>query len=428
MRPLGDFQEILSFLRPGSSVVLHSACAEPRYLASQLASHASALQDVRLYTLMPMGEVPYAAPESESRIRLVTFHPGKSLRAAARAGRVEVMRTPLSGVPNLFRDRVLTADVLMLQLSPPDANGWMSLGLAIDYMHAVLAQRPLVVAEINPLMPRTCGDTLIREDAVDFVTESHGPPQTVPAPDLDQIDRRIADYIAGLIPNGAVIQAGIGTLPDLVLGQLGHLRDLGIHSGIIGDSLMPLIEKGVVTNATKKRFRGKCVTTGAAGSRQFYDALDRNSAIEFHPCSLTHDVALIADLDGFCAINSVLQIDLAGRANAERAEGKIVAAPGGLPDFARGASMAKNGLSIIALRSASRDGSRSNILVELPPDGPVTISADDIGYAVTEHGVARLKGLDPTRRAEALIAIAHPDFRAGLRKRAAPVAGGESTG
>ena len=419
MKPLSDFAEILPLLRPGSSVVLHSACAEPKYLASQLALHAKSLRDVRLYTLMPMGEALYAAPETKSHLSLATFYPGKGLREAVNAGRVDVLRTSLGGIPKLFRDRALKADALLLQLSPPDENGTMSLGISVDYMRAVLAQRPLVVAEINPLMPRTCGDTLVREDEVDFIAESRSPPQAVSSPKPDPIDQRIADNIADLIVNGAVIQTGIGALPDLVLGQLGHLRDLGIHTGIITDALLPLITKGVVTNEKKTRLAGKCITTMAAGSQDFYNALHQNPAIEFHPCSLTHDVDLLAELDGLCAINSVLQIDLAGRANAERVDGKIISTPGGLPDFARGATMARGGMSIIALRATAKGGSRSNIVSELASDAPVTVTADHIDYVVTEYGVARLRNLDSAGRARALTAIAAPDFRAELRRRAA---------
>ena len=418
MKPLTDFQEVLSFLPPRSSVVLHSGCAEPRYLAGELARHAGALEDVHVFTLMPMGEAPYAAAGTEGRLAPVTFHPGKGLRGAANAGRVEVMRTPLGSIPKLFRDRALTANVLMLQLSAPDEKGNMSLGISVDYMRAVLAQKPLVVAEINPLMPRTRGDTVIREHEVDFSAPSRNPPQTTPPQPPEEADRRIAEHVAGLISNGDVIETGIGSVPDLVLGQLGHLRDLGVHTGIITDPLLALIEQGVVTNATKKEFRGKCVTAMAAGTQPFYDALHENPAIEFHPCSLTHDVDRIAGIDGFCAINSVLQIDLAGQANAERMGSRIVSAPGGLPDFARGASLAKGGKSIIALRSTSKDGRHGNILARLAPGTPVAVAAEHIDYVVTEHGVARLTGLDPADRARALTAIAHPDFRADLRRGA----------
>lgn len=417
MKLIEDIQEILPSLRPRSSVVLHSGCAEPRYLARQLADHAAALRDVRVYTMMPMGDAPYAAAPAAS-LPLVTFFPGRGLRKAATSGRAEVVRIALSGIPKLFQERAVRADVLMLQLSPPDEEGTMSLGISVDYMRAVLEQRPMVIAEINPSMPRTCGDTIIRDHEIGYIVQSRCPPQPVPPAEPEAVDRGIADHVADLIGHGAVIQTGIGSLPELVLGRLASLRDLGIHSGIVTDALMPLLEKGVVTNATKKRFQGRCVTSMAAGSQDFYNALHRNPAIEFHPCSLTHDVGVIAGIDGFCAINSVLQIDLGGRANAERVDGKTISAPGGLPDFAQGATLAKDGKSIIALRATSNGGSRSNILAELPADAPVTVTAAHIDYVVTEYGVARLRDLDPTGRAKALVAIAHPDFRAELNKHA----------
>lgn len=415
MKHLEDFREILPFLRPRSTIVLHSGCAEPSFLASQLASHAAALREISLYTMMPMGQTPYVATPPQS-LRLVTFFPGKGLREAANSGRVEVLRTTLSAIPKLFRDGTVKVDLLMLQLSPPDESGRMSLGISVDYMPAVLAQQPMVIAEINPNMPHTLGDTIVREHQVDYFVQTQTLPQTVPPSEPDAIDQRIADHVAGLVSHGAVLQTGIGSLPELVLGKLASLRDLGVHTGIITDALIPLIEKGAVTNATKKQFHGTCVTTMAAGSQDFYKALHLNPAVEFHPCSVTHDIDVLAAIDGFCAINSVLQIDLDGRANAERMNGKLISVPGGLPDFARGAKMAKGGKSIIALRATSNGGSRSNVLPEFTSGSPVSLTADCIDYVVTEYGVARLRGLDPASRAKALVAIASPDFRAELSK------------
>jgi 4-hydroxybutyrate CoA-transferase len=282
-------------------------------------------------------------------------------------------------------------------------------------MRAVMAQNPIVVVEIDPRMPRTRGDTAVLPEQVDYVIDSLDPPQVVePAPATD-IDRQIADNVAGLIRNGAVLQTGIGALPDLVLSKLTHLRGLGIHTGIVTDAMMPLLKSGAVTNAGKRRFTGKCVTTVAAGTQPFYDFLNDNAAIEFHPCSLTHDRKLLGSLDGLCAINSVLEIDLLGRANAERVDGRIIAGPGGLPDFAAGASEAKGGMSIIALRSTSPDGKRSNIRAALGENAPVSVDGSQIDYVVTEYGVSRVKSQSASDREQSLISIAHPDWRAELR-------------
>ncbi len=428
MRPLEDWRELLPVLAPGASIVLHSACAEPRLLTRQLAEHARALRDVQVYSLMPMGECPHAAPGvAGANLSLTTFFPGKGLREAVNAGRAQVRRTPLSAIPALFQRRVLTADVLFLQLSPPDAAGRMSLGVSVDYMRAVLDRARVVVAEVNPRMPATRGDTLVRADEVDFVVEAKGPPQAVAAAPADPVDARIAEHVAGLIPSGAVLQAGIGSIPDLVLGRLSHLRDLGVHSGILTDAIVPLLQRGAVTNGTKRAFRGRSVATMAAGTQALYAFLDRNDDVELHPCSLTHDAAFLAGIDGLHAINCALQVDLEGRVNAEAIDGKIFSGPGGLPDFARGASVAKGGASIVALRSTTRDGARSNVLAALPAGAPVSIGGEHVDFVVTEHGVARLRGLGREARLAQLVGVADPIFREELRRRAAPAASERAT-
>jgi 4-hydroxybutyrate CoA-transferase len=417
MRPLGDWGELLPHLTPGASIVLHSACAEPRRLARELAEHAPRLRGVRVYSLMPMGACPWAAPGiAEDRLAATTFFPGRGLREAVNAGRAELLRAPVSELCGLFERGDLSADVLLLQVSPPDAAGRMTLGISVDYMRAALERARVVVAEVNPRMPRTSGDTLIDADEVDFAVDAEGPPQEVAPGAAEPVDVRVAERVAGLVPSGAVIQAGIGALPDLVLERLAHLRDLGVHSGMISDALVPLVERGVVTNATKRAFRGKSVTTMAVGTAKLYAFLDGNPDVELHPCSLTHDVRRLAEIDGLHAINGALQVDLHGRVNAEAMDGKIVAGPGGQPDFARGASASRGGASIVALRSTARGGGRSNIVSALPAGAPVTVDAAHVDYVVTEHGVARLRGLDPAARAEQLVAVADPAFRGELRR------------
>jgi 4-hydroxybutyrate CoA-transferase len=205
-------------------------------------------------------------------------------------------------------------------------------------------------------------------------------------------------------------------LPDLVLGQLGHLKHLGIHSGIITDALVPLIESGIVDNEAKKKFRGVSVTTMAAGSQPFYNFLHRNRAVEFHPCSLTHNHEILSGIERLCAINSVLQIDLQGNANAEVIGGKVISSPGGLPDFARGAAHARDGKSILALRSSSKDGRQSNILLALPTSAPTSVPGEHVDFVVTEYGIAALRGLSADLRAKSLISIAHPAFRDELER------------
>jgi 4-hydroxybutyrate CoA-transferase len=426
MRRIESLDEAVELFSPGVLIVLHSACAEPRFLAAELARIGGRLDNALVHTLMPMGASPYAASSRTGHLQVSTFFPGKGLRGAVNKGQAGLIRLPLSAIPGQFATGRLACGVLLLQVSPPNEQGVMSLGIAVDYMQEALKQNPVVVAEINPAMPFTCGDTLILSDQIDYIVMAKEPPQPVLPAKGDEIERRIAANIAGLIGHGAVLQAGIGALPDLVLGQLGHLRDLGVHSGIMTEAFVPLLEKGAVTNLSKRDFPGVCVTTMAAGTQPFYDFLHRNPAIEFHPCSLTHAFDTLARIDGLIAINSVLQIDLYGRANAERIDGRIISGPGGLPDFARGAAASKGGASILALRSTAKDGLSSNIVCELDAADPVTVTADHIDFVVTEHGVACLTGVSPARRAEALIAIAHPDFRPQLRQSPSKAGGAAS--
>jgi|KBSSwiStaDraftv2_1062776.scaffolds.fasta_scaffold04953_12 4-hydroxybutyrate CoA-transferase len=417
MQRLNDLSQIASRLPPCPTLVLHSACAEPSRLTACLASDAERFVGAQVYCLMPMGAAPYAHLPASGHLRVRTFFPGKGLRAAVTEGRAQLLRHPLSAIPTLFDAGEIRVDAVFLQVTPPDEHGRVSLGISVDYMKAVLRQKPLVVAQINPRMPRTCGDTEIDADLIDYYVESEEGPEALLAVPPDETDRRIATQVAALIEDGAVLQVGIGALPDLVLACLLDRRHLGIHSGIITDAVRPLMERGVIDNSTKARFRGVSVTTMAAGSTSFYDFLNANSEIEFHPCSLTHARQTLIGIEGLTAINSALQIDLAGQVNAESVAGRVVAAPGGLPDFVSGAHCAPRGRSIIALRSRFWD--QSNILAKLPAAAPVSVGGEHIDYVVTEFGVARLRGLNSVRRAEALIGVAHPEHRAALERELA---------
>jgi 4-hydroxybutyrate CoA-transferase len=417
MQRIADLSAIAGRLPPQPTLVLHSACSEPAALAALLGAEAYRFAGARLYCLMPMGATPYAEPAANEYLSVTTFFPGKGLRTAISAGRASVLRYSLSELPGLFESRAIRADALFLQVSPPDVAGRVSLGLSVDYMHAVLRQKPLLIAQINPRMPRTCGDSSIDSRSIDYYLEASEPPQAVPTPSGDSIDRLIAANVAGLIADGAVLQIGIGSLPDQVLACLHDRRNLGIHSGIVTDAVRPLLESGAVNNLTKGRFRGASVTTMAAGTQSFYDYLDRNEAVQFHPCSVTHDPATLAAIDGLTAVNSVLQIDLQGRANAEVVAGRVIAAPGGLRDFARGASRAPRGRSIIALRSCYQE--QSSVFPRLSRSVPVSLDSDDIDFVVTEFGAAAIRGKSAIERAEALVAVAHPAHQAQLQRELA---------
>lgn len=419
MKRLNDLAAVLAGLGPGRTVVVHTACAEPLRLSRQLAEGAPALAGLNVVAMMPMGLAPYGEAGPASQLRVATFFPGKGLRAALNTGRARPLRYPLSAIPGLFDSGAMQADAVLLQVSPPDDTGHVTLGLSVDYMRAVLAQSLLVIAEINPRLPRTCGDTRLPASRIDWFVEAEGGPQEVPVVPADDVDRQIAHHVAGLVCDGAVLQVGIGSLPDCVLGQLGHLKHLGLHSGVITSPVQTLIESGVIDNSTKKRFRGISVTAMACGTQAFYDFLDGHPGIEFHVCSLTHGAAVLEQIDGLCAINSALQVDLAGNVNAETVAGQRISMPGGMPDFAAGARRARGGVSIVALRSSFGKQAASNIVARLDPASPATITARDVDFVVTEYGVAALHGGSARQRAAALIAVAHPDHREALERDSA---------
>jgi len=412
MKRLQDPGALLASLPEGATLVLHSGFAEPRGLARRLAQYAAAMRRVRVVAMMPMGHAPYGELEPSAHLDLHTFFPGKGLRAALDAGRVHALRHPLSAIPGLFESGKWRADVLMLQVSPPDNSGYVSLGVSVDYMRAVLAQRPMVIAEVNPRMPRTCGDTRVPVSSIDWFVDATEPPQEMAPAAADGVDEQIARNVASLVRDGAVLQVGIGSLPDRVLGSLGHLRHLGLHSGIVTDAVRPLIESGALDNSTKRTNAGVSITTMAGGTQSFYDFLHCNPAIEFHPCSVTHAASTLAAIDGLCAINSALQVDLEGRANAETAGGRRIALPGGLPDFASGARRAKGGRSILALRSTAGKSGVSSIVARL--GDTISLEADQVDYVVTEYGIAPLHAGSLEARAAALVAVAHPGHRDAL--------------
>ncbi|MBN9427321.1 MAG: acetyl-CoA hydrolase/transferase family protein [Burkholderiales bacterium] len=415
MKRLTDLAAVLRALPSRATIVTHSACAEPTGLLQDLATHAASASAPQLFSLMPMGSAPYAAAAISGRLEVTTFFSGKALRRPIDEGHVRTERQPLSRIPALFAPPSgRRVDLLLLRLSPPDAAGRFSLGVSVDYMRAVLDQRPLVIAEIDPLTPRTTGDTWVTPAQIDYLVDAIDGPVNVQRSEPSDVDRRIADHVATLVHDGAVIQTGIGAIPDQVALRLGHLRNLGVHSGTLTDALVPLIRSGVVTNAAKRQFAGRSVATMATGSSVLYDFLNDNPEIALHPCSLTHDRSLLSSITGLCAINSALEVDLSGAVNAEHMDGRIIAGPGGLPDFAFGAARAPNGMSIIALRATSRDAQRSNVRPRLDPSYPATAEGDAVDFIVTEFGIASIKGLRGRSRARAIALVAHPAFRDAL--------------
>jgi 4-hydroxybutyrate CoA-transferase len=409
---------LIDALPADARVVLHSGHAQPPLLAEMLAQHAPALHGVQVLATMPVVDALYASAAALAHLKVESLMPGLGLRQAALAGSVNLLRHTVFDWPALFAKGDLRADVLMLQVSPVDADGMVSLGVSVDFMHAALASARCVVAEINPHMPDTCGHSRFPAERIDwFVPASHAV-QTAKMLAPDAVDQRIAEHVTGLVSDGAVVQIGMGSLPEGVLARLGHLRHLGLHTGIFTDGMQALMESGVVDNSTKRFKPGVSMSTMAGGSADLYRYMHRNPAVEMHPCDITHGPQVLAQMDGFCAINSALQVDLAGCVNAEWVGSRRISLPGGLPNFAQGAMQAKKGLAIIVMRSVYGPDQRSSIVAQWAAPGPPTLLGDGYHCLVTEHGVAHLHGLSPRARAMAIARVAHPMWRDALMAQA----------
>lgn len=415
MKPLHTLSALVGALPPDRGIVIHSAAAHPTVLGRRLAEEAGALRGRRLFTLMPLGPVAYADAPARDAFDIVTFLPGAALRPALDAGRVTASRQPLSEVAQAFSRGEYKAGAVLLRTSPPDASGRVCLGVAVDYMPAAIEHAQVVVAEIDPHMPRTCGGSWIDGRRIDAYVDAEDGPHTLPAAPADPTDQAIATHVASLVEDGATLQLGVGSLPDQVLARVGHLRHLGLHTGIIGEGAQALIERGVVDNSRKECFAGVSVATMALGSASFYSFLDRNTAVELQPCTLTHDAAALRMLSRLTCVNSALQVGLDGRVNAEWAGTRRVAVPGGLTDFARAASSLPLGKSIVALRSTDRTGA-STIVPSLRADVPASLEPHEVDFFVTEHGVAAVRGCSADERRRALAAIAHPSHREQLAR------------
>jgi acyl-CoA hydrolase len=308
--------------------------------------------------------------------------------------------------------------VACIQVSPPDAHGYVSLGTSVDVVRSAVDTAELVLAEVNPRMPRTHGDAFLHVSRISsLVPVSYELPERKPEPP-DAVDQAIAQHVASLVPDGATLQLGIGKIPDAVLAALGDHRDLGIHTEMFSDGVMSLVERGVVTNARKALLPGKLVTSFILGSRALYDWAHDNPAIEFRSSSFTNDPEVIARNDSMIAINSALSVDLTGQVAADTRRGRFFSGIGGQVDFIRGAARSRGGKPIIALRSTAKGGTISRIQAALEEGTGVVTSRGDVHYVVTEYGVANLWGLTVRQRAQALIGIAHPDFRAELLAKA----------
>ena len=410
--------DAVSLVRDGDAVVVPTAVGEPPALLHALSERRHTLRNVAVSQILPLRKFAYIDPETRAHIRHDAYFFSGATRPGGHAGWVDYIPAYFSELPMLIDRGLSPADVVVSMASPMDEHGYFSLSLAPDYTMAAVRRARVVLLEVNPNVPFANGDCLVHISQVSGLVESDEELFEVGLPQIGPVQEAIGKYVADLIDDGSTLQIGYGGIPDAVVMQLQHKRDLGIHTEMIGDGILSLIESGAVTNRKKTFMPGKTIATFALGSRRLYRTLHRNPAIEMHPVDFTNDPYIAARNDNLCAINATLQIDLLGQCGSESLGHLPYSGTGGQVDFVRAANRSKGGKAFIVLPSTAKDGAVSRIAPVLSPGTHVTTSKNDINYVVTEFGVAELRGKTAKQRAEALIGIAHPDFRAELRESA----------
>jgi 4-hydroxybutyrate CoA-transferase len=375
---------------------------------------APEVYDVEIVHMMTLGGAPYVAPDMATHFRHNAVFIGANVREAINDGRADYTPIYLSEIEELFQNGDMPLDVALITVSPPDSHGFCSFGIGVDTTLTAADCASYVVAQINDNMPRTYGDSFIHVSDIDALVESSRPLCALNKPIVTDLQVAIARNVAGLIDDGAVLQTGIGGIPDAVLPLLMDRKDLGVHSELVSDGVIPLIEAGVI-NGARKNFKPRKIILGfALGTRQLFDFVDNNPIFEFHPTSCSNDPAFIARNDNMVAINSALQVDLTGQVCSDSIGNQFYSGIGGQVDFLRGASRSKGGKPIIAISSTAKQGTISRIVPMLDPGAGVVTSRGLVRYVVTEYGVAYLHGKSIRERAKSLIEIAHPKFREGL--------------
>lgn len=410
--------EAVSAIRSGMNVFVHGCAATPVPLLEALASRTD-LEDVRLYHLHTEGTDCFVKPEVAGRLRSISFFTGPAARGAVQKGLADFIPIFLSDVPSLFHSGRIRLDVALVQLSPADRHGVHTLGTSVDAARAAVDTASMVIAEVNARMPRTIGNTAIHKRKITSAFETdRALPEHAPA-ECGPIESRIGELVADLVEDGSTLQMGIGAIPDATLARLGNKRELGVHTEMFSDGLIDLVEGGVITNSHKQVHPGRVVTSFINGSKRLYDFVNDNSQVEFHGCDRTNDTALIRKNPKVVAINSALEVDLTGQVCADSIGHKIYSGIGGQMDFMRGAALARGGKPVIALPSTAAGGKISRIAAELAPGAGVVTTRGHVHWIVTEYGAVNVFGLSLRQRGEALISIAHPDFRAELSRKLA---------
>jgi len=400
----------------GDRVYLQAGNAAPQTLIEALVRRGPVLRDVEIVHMLTLGPADYTRPELARSFRHNGLFLGGNVRGAIAEGRADYIPINLSDIENLFCSGEMPIGAAFLQTSPPDAHGFVSLGVSVDCSLSAASCARQVIVEVNDQMPRTLGDTFLHLSRATAIVESSRPLAELPPHPTSECQTRIAEHVASLVPDGATLQMGIGGIPDCVWTFLRNHRDLGIHSEMCSDGVIPLIEAGVINGARKTLHPGKIVAGFVLGSRVLFDFIHENPIFEFHPTGYVNDPFVIAQNDRMVAINSALQVDLSGQVCADSIGSRPYSGFGGQLDFIRGAGRSRGGKPIIALPSTAKNGAISRIVPMLDPGAGVVTSRADVHYVVTEYGIAYLHGKNLRQRAEALISIAAPQFRESLKE------------
>lgn len=409
-------EEAVKHVKSNDRVFIHSVAAAPQQLIKALTARSNELFGVNIVHIHTEGEAPYTAPGMEEHFKLDAFFIGANVRKAVNEKRADFIPIFLSEIPLLFKKNILTLDVALIHVSPPDAHGYCTLGVSVDTSLTAVEHAKIVIAQINPNMPRTHGDGMIHKDKIHFAVECNDELPEMHPHGVSEIEQRIGKNVAELVDDGACLQMGIGAIPDAVLSCLGNHKDLGIHTEMFSDGLIGLFNKGAITGARKKIDKHQIVSTFAYGSKKVYEFLNDNPLVKMRDVLYVNSPLNIYRNDQVTAINSALEIDLTGQICADSIGNRMYSGIGGQMDFMRAAAISHNGKPIIALPSTTTKG-ESKIVFNLKPGAGVVTTRGHVHYVVTEYGAVNLFGLNLEQRAKALISIAHPDHRENLWKQ-----------
>lgn len=413
-----DVQSALSAIESGNRIYVGGGAGVPVELTNGLTARAPELRDVELTHILTFAPAPYCDPAYGDSFRVNALFIGHNVRQAVQAGRADFTPVFLSEIPGLFRDGYLPVDVSLISLSPPDEHGFCSFGVEVGTTKPAAEASRIIIAEVNQQMPRTLGDSFIHLSRLTHIVETDYPIPEAPQGGSTDEHMRVGAYIAEMIPNGATLQMGIGSIPDAVLKNLGNHKDLGIHTELFSDGVVDMVEQGVITCAKKSFHPGKIIAGFLFGTKRLYQFIHNNPMIELHPTDYVNDPFNIAQNNQMVAINSALEVDLTGQVCADSIGPRLYSGAGGQVDFIRGATRSKGGLPLIALLSTAKGGALTRIVPMLKQGSGVVTTRNDVHFVVTEFGVASLYGKSIRKRAIELINVAHPDFRDELTAEA----------